>query len=393
MAPIYLDHAATTPVDARVLEAMLPFLREHYGNASSVHSLGRKARYAVESCRERVAACLGAQPSEILFTSGGTESDNTALMGMFADADKCLITSSAEHEAILKSASRLKESGRCVRMLQPGPTGSVNSNQVREAISGDTGLVSLMHVNNEVGAISDVEEIAGICNERGVLFHCDAVQSVGMLPLDMGELAIDALSISGHKIYGPKGIGVLFVRGGSTIHPLVVGGAQERGRRAGTENVAGIVGIATALELVLLEREERYAHVHALRERLYRHLCDALDNKCIINTSMEDGTSSPHILSIAFSPQDGAKIDGEMLLLNLDMEGICVSSGSACTSGAVEPSHVLLAMGIPQDTASASVRFSLGKDNTMAEIDYVVIILKKIIDRMTQKTQRKLVGD
>lgn len=384
---IYLDHAATTPLDPRVLAAMMPLLKDQFGNASSVHSLGRKSRVAVEDSRERVAALLGAETSEIVFTSGGTESDNTALKGALSDERPGLVTSAAEHEAVLKPAERMQQEGRPVTILRPGTHGAVSAEQVAEAVDERTGLVSLMHANNELGTMTPVREIAALCRERGVRFHCDAVQTAGILNLDVKELGVDLLSLSAHKFYGPKGVGVLYVRGGVDLHPLVEGGSQEREQRAGTENVPAIVGLARALELAVEESAERVRHLSALRARLCRNLEQALGGQFVVNTPLEDHETAPHVLNIAFLPRNGEPYDGEMLLLNLDMEGICASAGSACTSGALEPSHVLRAIGLDNDTAAGALRFSLGKSNTEDDIDTTVEKLVAAIERMGQFRQ------
>ncbi len=382
MRRVYLDHAATTPLDPRVFEAMLPLLREHFGNASSVHALGRKARFAVEESRERIAGALGAEPGEIIFTSGGTEADNAALRGLHRGERCGVVTSRAEHEAVLRVAERLAAEGVPVVTLTPEASGAVRPERVAEAITDETRLVSLMHANNEVGTLTDVRAVAEVCREKGVAFHTDAVQTAGLFRLSVDDLGVDALSFSAHKFYGPKGVGALYVRGGSDFRALIEGGAQERRRRAGTENVAAIVGMAEALALALAEADARLAHVADLRRRLYRLLREALGDRFVCNTPLEDEASAPHILNIAFPPREDRPVDGEMLLLNLDVEGICASSGSACTSGAVAPSHVLLALGRPPETAAAALRFSLGKDNTEADIDRTVETLAAIVHRM-----------
>lgn len=380
MKPIYLDHAATTPLDPRVLEAMMPHLKAEYGNASSVHALGRKARYAVEEARERIAGYLGAEPSEILFTSGGTEADNLAVLGIRPPGRPGLLISKAEHEAILKPAERLAKEGMPVTILDPEPDGAVSVVGLSAALDSGTGLVSLMWVNNEVGTFTDVEGVVACANAAGALVHCDAVQAAGTLPLEVDRLGVDALTLSGHKLYGPKGVGVLYVRSGTPLAPLIQGGAQERGRRAGTENVAAIVGMAEAVRLLAEERPARVAHLASLQRRLKEGLREALGDRYRQNTP--DEGAAPHILNIAFPPRNGERVDGEMLLLNLDLAGICVSAGSACTSGTLNPSHVLLAMGLPPETASAALRFSIGKDNSEADIDRAVEVLAAVLERM-----------
>jgi len=378
---VYLDHAATTPLDPRVLEVMLPVLTSHFGNASSVHALGRKARQLVEESREEIAALVGAEPSEIVFTSGGTEADHAALLGLHHPEKPGLLTSLAEHEAVLRAAESLSESGQPVTWMKPDAAGAVTPAALAEALGDETGLVSLMHANNEVGTLTAVAEAAGFCRSKGVLFHTDAVQTAGWRVLDVEALGVDALSLSAHKFYGPKGIGVLYLRAGVPFSPHIRGGGQERGRRAGTEQVAGIVGMACALRLATEEGVDRSMAVLGLRNALAEGILAAFGDDVVVNTPL-DGRSLPHLLNIAFLPKDGESIDGEMLLLNLDLEGICASSGSACTSGAIKPSHVLLALGLPPEVASTALRFSLGKQTTHEEINYTVEILTKVVERM-----------
>ncbi len=384
MKRVYLDHAATTPLDPRVLEAMLPYLKDGFGNASSVHTLGRKARFAVEECRERIAALVGAEPGEILFTSGGTESNNTALKGgMGIRKGQGLLTSAAEHEAILRPAEALGQTGILVRVVYPNSSGRVTPEQLRaELEQEEIGLVSIMHVNNEIGTISPIADLAQVCQERGISFHTDAVQSAGHFRLDVQALGVDLLSLSAHKFYGPKGVGVLYIRAGQELYPLIQGGSQERKRRGGTENVPAIVGMTRALELALSEAGARMNHLATLQERLITGLQQTVGSRMVINTPMGEREAAPHIVNIAFPPVDGKPVDGEMLLLNLDMEGVCVSAGSACTSGALEPSHVLTAIGLDRYTGSAAVRFSLGKDNTDEDIDYAIDKLDLVLRRM-----------
>jgi cysteine desulfurase len=387
MDRVYLDHAATTPLDPEVLSAMEPYMTEHYGNASSVHQLGREARVAVEESRERVAACIGAEPSEIVFTSGGTESDNLALKGVLqaestADRPAGLVTSASEHKAVLEPARRLAEQGHPVTILDPDHHGAVSLEQVQAAIDDHTALVSLMHVNNETGVMTDISAISNICRDNDVLLHCDAVQSVGLHAPDVDDLGVDLMSISGHKFYGPKGIGVLHVRGGVDLGPLVEGGSQERERRGGTENVPGAVGLAEALERAVEDAEERTERLAHLQQRLIDGLDDAVPGSYVLNTPVGDAPVSPHVVNVSFLPECNTPIDGEMLILNLDMEGVLVSAGSACTSGALEPSHVLQTLGLDRPTASAAVRFSLGTHTTDEEIDFALDKLHTILQRM-----------
>jgi cysteine desulfurase len=369
---VYLDHAATTPLHPRVLEAMLPFLTRDFGNPSSLHAIGRRARFAVEESRERVAACIGAEASEIVFTSGGTEANNLAIQGILRTRRGRLVTSCAEHEAVLRPAERLQAEGRDVTLLTPSAFGAVTPEQVDEEIAGEVALVSLMHANNEVGTLSSIREVASLCRRRGVLLHCDAVQTAGLLRLDVRELGPDLLTLSAHKMYGPKGVGALYVRGGVELPGMTIGGSQERGRRGGTENVAAIVGMAEALEKAVSEADEHVARLSALRDRLAGRLREELGHRIVFNTPIGSAPVAPHIVNVAFPPRDGVRVDGEMLLLGLDLEGVCVSAGSACTSGALEPSHVLLALGRDRPTASAALRFSLGADNTEEDVDYAV---------------------
>ncbi|HEX7071438.1 MAG TPA: cysteine desulfurase family protein [Rhodothermales bacterium] len=382
--PVYFDHAATTPLDPRVLEAMMPFLTEIQGNPSSVHGAGRRARHAVESAREEVADLLGAEPSEIVFTSGGTEADNTALRGVVRAASLPVVTSAAEHEAVLRTAERLRDDGHPVTILRPSDDGSVTVSDVERAMNGQPALVSVMHANNEVGTLSPVRALADACHAAGGYLHSDAVQTAGVLPLDVDALGVDLLTISAHKFYGPKGVGVLYVRAGTPFEPVQRGGAQERGRRGGTENVAAIVGLAHAFRLAVEEAEERRAHLAALRSRLIAGLRARLGYDLVLNSPLDPDAAVPHVVSISFPPRDGRPVDGEMLLLNMDMEGVLVSAGSACTSGALEPSHVLLAMGRDRATAAATIRFSPGKDTRESDVDFVVDALERVYRRMTR---------
>jgi cysteine desulfurase len=387
MRRVYLDHAATTPLAPEVLEEMKPYLTEHYGNASSVHQLGRRARVTLEDARERVANCLGAEPSEIVFTSGGTESNNLAIKGVLAaqsgeGGPAGLVTSAAEHEAVLRPAERLEERGHPVHILTPKAHGAVTPEQVAAAIDDRTALVSLMHANNEIGVCTNISEVAEVCHERDVLLHCDAVQSAGLFALDVDELGVDLLSLSGHKFYGPKGVGALFVRGGIDLGPLVEGGSQERERRGGTENVPGVVGLTEALERAVATAEERRANLRRLQRRLVEGLPAAVPCDYRLNTPIDDAPVAPHVVNVTFPPNGAGPVDGEMLILNLDMEGVLVSAGSACTSGALEPSHVLTALGLDRDEASTAVRFSLGADTTEGDIDYALKTLHETLDRM-----------
>lgn len=377
MEPIYLDHAATTPLDPHVLEAMMPFLQGKFGNASSAHQLGRAARGAVETSRERIAHHLNAQPQEIIFTSGGTEADNLALAGTCSVGT--LITSAVEHEAVLQAAHGLEQRGVQIQWLMPGAMGCITAAQVEAALTCETALVSLIYVNNETGAITRLSTIGDVCRANGVLFHTDAVQAAAYMPLDVEELRVDLMSLSGHKIHGPKGVGVLYVRRGTEFTPQLRGGAQERGRRGGTENVAAIVGMAAALDRARKIGAEAAERISALRQDLTGRLSAALGDEIVINTPEH---AAPHILNLAFKPLSGTSLDGEMLLLNLDLEGVLVSAGSACSSGALAPSHVLSALGLDHDTARAALRFSLGRDTSAADIETAAERLIHVVRRM-----------
>ena len=377
MKRIYMDHNATTPLREEVLEAMLPYLREEFGNASSLHFFGMRARRAVESAREKVAAALGAQPGEIVFTGCGTESDNQAIKGV-AIANRSrgdhIVTSRIEHKAVLQTCQYLEKQGLRVTYLPVDQYGVVNPNDVAQAITDRTVLVSVMFANNEVGTIQPVAEIAQVCRERGVYFHTDAVQAVGKLPIDMGKLGVDLLSLSAHKFYGPKGVGALYVRKGVKIDPLLHGGHQEQGRRAATENVAGIVGLGKAIELRLGEMAAEAERLTALREQLYAGLVTHIDH---ITLNGHPTERLPGTLSLCFD-----YVEGEAIIMGLDLSGVAVSSGSACTSASLEPSHVLLAMGVRPAVAQGSIRFSLGRGNTAADVDTVVETLPPIVERL-----------
>lgn len=383
MGSIYFDNASTTNVDERVMEEMLPFFTGHFGNANSAHQLGRTAKVAIEDAREKIAKLLGAEPSEIIFTSGGTESDNAIIKGTVAATRKTeVITSPIEHHAVMHPAESLKMQGVKVTYIKPDSSGVIQPEQVEEAISDQTAIVSLMHVNNEIGSINPIKEIAAICREKKVVFHSDTVQSVGKIPVNVKELGLDSLSISAHKIYGPKGIGVLYVKNGTPWIPWLQGGSQERRRRGGTSNVAGIVALAAALEYAIDEMDQVRAHYKTLREAAIQGLERELQGRYQINGPETDGV--PHILNLGFLPAGDTGLDGEMLLLNLDIDGICVSNGSACTSGAMEPSHVLKGIGVPDPIANSSIRISFGKHNSVEEVEFFIQCLSKILDRMVK---------
>ncbi|AOQ24389.1 cysteine desulfurase NifS [Neomoorella thermoacetica] len=378
MRRVYLDHSATTPVRPEVLEAMLPFLKdEAFGNPSTVYSYGREAKKALEEAREKVANLIGARPEEIFFTSGGTEADNLALIGTAAANEKKgrhIITSSIEHHAVLHTAQYLLRHGFKVTFLPVTPEGLVRVEDVEKAITDETILISVMHVNNEVGTIQPIKEIGKLARERGIIFHTDAVQSVGKLPVNVDELGVDLLSASGHKIYGPKGIGCLYIRKGTKINPILYGGAQERKRRPGTENMPGIVGFGRAAELAGQELESEMERLQALRDKLIDGILTRIED-VQLNGDPRQRVATNANFSFRYC-------EGESILLSLDMKGICASSGSACTSGSLDPSHVLLAMGIPHEVAHGSVRMTLGRDNTEEDIDYVLEVMPEIVARL-----------
>lgn len=381
---IYFDHAATTPLDERVLEEMLPWLREGFGNPSSVHQLGRSAKVALEDARESVAGLLGAERSEVVFTSGGTESNNAAIKGLFderGERRKRIVTSPVEHNAVIQPVESLRRCGAKPIYVKPETDGRIDTDRVAAAIDEDTALVSMMVVNNELGTINPIEEIAALCREKGVPLHSDGVQGVGKIPIDFSRPGPDLMSLSAHKFGGPKGAGALLVRGGTDWTPWLHGGSQESGRRGGTVNVAGAVGLKKALELAVGKMESTHAHLNGLRTRLLEQLGERFGERLRINGPASGGV--PHILNVGFDIDENADFDGEMLLLNLDIEGICISNGSACTSGAVETSHVLAAIGLSRRAAAASLRISLGSSNTLREVELFVDRLAKVLDRMT----------
>ena len=378
---IYLDHSATTPVRPEVLEAMLPFLREHHGNAGSLHRFGRNCRRAVETAREQVAALINAEPREILFTSGGTESDNLAIRGIVAaraGTAKRMVTTAVEHHAVLHTGESLARTNRVdLQIVGVDRGGLVDPDAVEALLGGEPVLVSVMHANNETGVVQPLERIGALCRERGIPFHSDTVQSVGKLPLDVRKLPLDLAAISGHKLYGPKGIGALFVRSGTGIEPQAVGGAQERGRRAGTENVAGIVGLGRACELLSGELQSTSKQMEVLRDRLQEGVLATVPCAGINGSTAH---RLPNSLNMAFND-----LDGERMMFALDQEGIAVSTGSACTAGSLDPSHVLLAMGQSHEHASSAIRFSLGRDNTEEEIDRVISLLPGLVEQLHER--------
>ncbi len=378
MKRIYMDHAATTPTDNEVVKAMEPYFTQKYGNPNSIHSFGQEARDAVEEARKKVAHLIGANPSEIIFTGGGTESDNFAIKGIaWANQKKGnhIITSKIEHHAVLHSCQFLEKHGFRVTYLPVDKYGLIDPDNVKKAITDQTILVTIMHANNEIGAIEPIKEIGKVVKEAGIYFHTDSVQTVGHIPIDVNDLGVDMLSMSGHKLYGPNGVGVLYLRKGTRIDSLIGGGSQEKNRRAGTENVAGIVGMGKAAELAekrLVQGEED--KLIKLRDRLIKEITEKVDH-VLLNGHPKKRLPGNVNLCFEF-------IEGESMLLNLDMEGVAASSGSACTSGSLEPSHVLLAIGLPPEIAHGSLRLTLGKDNTEEEVECVIDILPKIIEKL-----------
>lgn len=376
MRVVYMDNNATTKVDPRVVEEMLPFFTSNYGNPSSMHLLGGVAQKAVKRAREQVAELLNAHPEEIVFTSCGTESDNAAIRGILeARPDKRhVVTTRVEHPAVWNQIPYLRQKGYRVTEIRVDREGRLDLDQLRGALTDDTALVSVMFANNETGVVFPVAEIGELVKARGIPFHTDAVQAVGKLPVDLSRLPVDLLSMSGHKIHAPKGIGVLYIRRGTRIAPFMIGGHQEKGRRGGTENVPYIVGLGKAAELSRQELAEEMPRLQALRDRLEQGILERIPNVLVNGRGTQ---RLPNTLSCCFE-----YVEGESLLLMLSDLGICASSGSACTSGSLEPSHVLRAMGVPYTAAHGSIRFSLSRFNTQEEVDYVMEQLPPIVERL-----------
>ncbi|MEQ9486831.1 cysteine desulfurase NifS [Coleofasciculus sp. F4-SAH-05] len=376
MSVIYLDNNATTRVDEAVLEEMLPYLSEYYGNPSSMHTFGGQLSRNIEQARENVAALLGAQPTEIIFTSCGTEGDNAAIRAaLITQPDKKhIVTTAVEHPAVYSLCKRLEKEGYRVTYLPVNGKGLIDLKELKASLTDDTALVSVMCANNETGTIFPIERIGQIVKERGILFHVDAVQAVGKVPLNMSESTVDFLVLSGHKLHAPKGIGVLYVRKGVRFRPLLIGGHQERGRRGGTSNVPAIIGLGKAAELAIQHVTEEVTQVKELRDRLEQGLLSRISD-CQLNG--HPSMRLPNTTNIGFK-----YIEGEAILLSLDRFGICASSGSACTSGSLEPSHVLRAMGLPYTLLHGSIRFSLSRYTTSAEIDRVLEVMPPIVERL-----------
>ena len=376
---IYLDNAATTKVKPEVVDAMLPYFTEEFGNPSSVYSFAAKNKTVIERAREMIAASINAKPKEIYFTGGGSESDNMAIKGIaraYKDKGRHIITSKIEHHAVLHSLRALEKDGYEVTYLDVDEYGVVKLDELKKAIRDDTILITIMFANNEIGTIEPVKDIGQIAKEHGILFHTDAVQAYTQVPIDVKELNIDLMSASGHKINGPKGIGFIYIKSGINIEPLIDGGAQERNRRAGTENVPAIVGLKKAAELAIANMEERIAYESELRDYLIKSIMERIP---YTRLNGDRHNRLPNNTNFCFQ-----FIEGETLLIMLDMEGICGSSGSACTSGSLDPSHVLKAIGLPDEIAHGSLRLTLSEETTKEDIDYVVDKLDKIVARLRQ---------
>lgn len=377
MKQIYMDHGATTPVDPLVVDAMLPYFTEKFGNASSLHSFGQEATSALEQSRQQVAASIGAKPEEIIFTSGGTESDNLAIKGIAyrnSDKGKHIITSTIEHPAILNTCAYLEKEGFDVTYVPADSDGIIDMDELEKAIRDDTILISVMHANNEIGTIQPISDISKLTKEKGIYLHTDAVQSFGKIAVNVDELGVDMLSMSSHKIYGPKGVGALYVRKGTPLQALAHGGSHERSMRAGTENISGIVGFAKAVALADERLVDDEKHMTQLRDSLIGKVMDSIDD---VELSGHPTNRLPNNVNLRFS-----FIEGESMLLFLDMKGIAISTGSACSSKSLEPSHVLTAIGLRPEDSHGSLRITLGKDNTQEEVDYVVDALVEVVGRL-----------
>ena len=385
MNRVYLDFNATTPVEPEVLDAMLPYFSKEFGNAASIHTPGQRSRGAVETAREQVAALIGARPQEIVFTSGGTESDNHAIFGVVAqpilavrasETAKHIITTAIEHEAVLNACQALEKEGARVTYLPTDREGLIDLDDLRRAINAETVLITIMHANNELGTVQSLAEVGRIAKEADVYFHTDAVQSAGKIPVDVNAMGLDLLSISGHKLYAPKGVGALYVRGGTRLRQFLYGGHHQRGFRPGTENVAGIVGLGKAAEIARKSLAEDSQGVSALRDRLQQGL---LGNVPQSRVNAGAAPRTPNTTNLVFPG-----IEGEALLIALDLKGLACSTGAACSSGAVEPSHVLTAIGLPPEEARASLRFSLGRHTTNADIDFALNVVPAAVAQLRE---------
>jgi cysteine desulfurase len=377
MKRIYLDHNATAPTNPEVVKAMLPYFDQKFGNASSAHGFGREANEAVATAREQVANLIGAEPANIVFTSGGTEADNLAIKGIAATNEKKgkhIITTQVEHHAVLNTCKALEKYGFDVTYLGVDKYGKIDLDELRDSIRNDTILLTIMHGNNEIGTIQDLDTVGEIAADKGVILHTDAVQTCGKTPLDVVRSNVNLLSMSGHKVYGPKGVGALYVKKGTRLTPQMLGGHHESNRRAGTENVSGIVGMGKAYEIAAASLEENAERMAELRDRLQKELADRID-ETVVNGHPTDRL--PNTLNMCFR-----YVEGESMIMMLDMKGVAVSSGSACTSGSLDPSHVLLAIGLTHEVAHGSLRFSLGVGTTREDVDYVTEILPDIVERL-----------
>lgn len=374
---IYLDNSATTKIHPEVLDSMMPYLTENYGNASSIYHIGRESREAIDLARDKVAKALGAKSSEIFFTSGGTESDNWAIKGVaFANEKKGkhIITSNIEHHAVLHTCQYLEKYGFEITYLPVKENGIIDIQDLKKTIRKDTVLISIMFANNEIGTIQPIKEIGDIAKENGIYFHTDAVQAIGNIEIDVNDLNIDLLSLSGHKFNGPKGVGVLYIKKGVNISPMLHGGGQEMNKRAGTENVAGIVGIGKAIELATKDIKKKNKYLSSLRDMTIEGLMERIPDTRLNGDPQK---RLPGNVNVCFK-----YIEGESILLILDMKGICASSGSACTSGSLDPSHVLLAIGLPHEIAHGSLRLTFSVENTKEDVEYVLDVLPPIIERL-----------
>lgn len=381
---VYLDYNATTPVAPEVLEEMLPHLREEFGNPSSIHSFGQRAKAALYDARERVAALIGAKPSEVLFTSGGTESDNLAILGVLEAAEgkrRHLVASAVEHHAVLNTIKAFAKKGVRVSWVRPNRHGQIEPEDLERALTPETLLVSIMHANNETGVVQPIAELARRAHRAGAYFHTDAVQSVGKIRVDVGELGVDLLSLSGHKMYGPKGTGALYVGRRVDLRRVLHGGGQERSRRAGTENLAGLVGLGRAAELARHQQPAEAERLADLRDRLEEGVVRSVDGVHVNGAGVE---RTPNTVSFRFE-----ELEGETLTIALDLQGYAVSTGAACSSGTVEPSHVLMAMGLDDDEVKGSIRVSLGKYTTGSEIEGFISVLRSVVSSMRRHTGKR----
>ncbi len=373
----YMDHSATSPVDPEVLEAMLPYFKESFGNASTLYSLGREARTAMEKARKQVASLIGARAEEVYFTSGGTESDNLAIKGTISrlkGKGNHIITSAIEHPAVEETCKYLEKNGYTVTYLPVGEDGIVKMEDLKESTREDTILITIMHANNEIGTIQPIKEIGALAREKGILFHTDAVQSVGKIPVNVEDMNVDLLSISAHKLHGPKGVGALYIRKGVRIDPLFHGGGHERGVRPGTENIPGIVGLGKACQLAEENLDKNMEYVASLRDQLIKGVLGSIEQSFLNGHPTK---RLPNNANFRFS-----SIEGESLILQLDSKGINASTGSACSSNKLEPSHVLMAIGLEEVDAHGSLRISLGKENTPEDIDSSIVVIKEVVERL-----------